>query len=170
MENTTLLEEAADLGALEPPMSSDDATGAPPPGEQDGRAAWRAIAVCIERKLEFPDWALAYLKKTAKRVEQASDTDRVKRVLDLGAPLDDSELLKDPETVFWTIQMWMALRGLSQWQGCTEYIEKVLQDKKMSEETVRKWFRKGREIAKQQMTTDEAATQAAWNLLDYEPR
>jgi hypothetical protein len=35
----------------------------------DARAAWGAIAFCINKGLDFPPWVMCYLAQTAERIE-----------------------------------------------------------------------------------------------------
>ena len=146
------LQADGELKALELPLSSEDATGAPPPGKV-GRAAWRAIAVCIDRDIDFPDWVRSYLRTTADRTKQITENDRtpnrddVTWAVDLGPGWKKYDPIRDPENVYCEIQQWIdagKVNGPS--EGARLYIKKVLKDRDAKEDTVRGWFKEGRKI------------------------
>lgn len=148
---TRQLQDTADLEAVKPPMSPDDATGAPEPGT-DARAVWRAVAVCIDKGLPFPDWVRPYLRRTARRVEQITKGNRAPKRDEVVCAVDLSpkwakvrDPLKDPENVYWQIQHRIDTGKVAgPTAGVRRYIEKVLKDPKAKDETVRDWFKKGR--------------------------
>ena len=149
---TKKLQDAGELEGLQPPMSSCDATGAPPPGKV-GRAAWKAVAVCIDKGLPFPNWARSYLRETSKRVaeitanDRAPDRDEKDWALNLGPGWKAYNPDTDPETVYSQIQTWIDTGKVpSQSEGVRRYVVGVLKDPKMKDETVRHWFKEGRKI------------------------
>lgn len=155
-ELTKQLEYDGKLRALEPPLSSLDATGAPPPWKEEvERASWLAAAVCIDEGLPIPDWARPYLRKVTGRVLQITENGRTPSrqerawALDLGAPWCRYDPPTDPVNVYLQIQSWInrsEVAGIS--AGVRRYIKEVLKNPEMKDETVRYWFKDGRRIVK----------------------
>src|SRR5690349_999108 len=79
----------------------------------DDRAAWEAVAFCIEKGLPFPDWVTRYLATTAKALLDYHDGQHplnLKRALGLDRlntpePYDPD---RDPEAVHERITTWLA--------------------------------------------------------------
>jgi hypothetical protein len=148
---TKLLDELTDLGMLEPPMSEDDMTGGASRRNYVGRSAWVTIAFCFKKGLPFPPWTRAYLKKTAGRINQITESNRVPSRDETHWALGIGRVGRKPAdvAVYLEIQSWIdkgEVAGSS--EGVRSYIREVLKDDTKNFETVNSWFKRGRKIAK----------------------
>lgn len=114
----------------------------------DARAAWQAVAFCIEKGLPFPEWVTRYLAATAANLLEHHDARHplnLKRALGfdrLNRP-DPYDPDRDPEQVYERIATWIAdgeAKDIT--AGARRYHEDVLKGVGPLE-TVRGLFYKG---------------------------
>lgn len=100
---------------MEPPVSADDAYGAPPPGKKHyrevARRAWEAISVySAAGESTLPRWVMSYLAEVAARINNSFGADGG---LSRDAAQDALGLVgkawprATPEAVYLTIQEWL---------------------------------------------------------------
>lgn len=120
----------------------------------DARAAWQAVAFCIEKGLPFPEWVTRYLAVTASRLLDHLDSRDVRHPMRLNEVLgfdclnkpDDFDFDRDPEVVYERIATWIALGEVKNIaKGAERYLVEVLCGAG-SPETVRGLFYKGRKL------------------------
>jgi hypothetical protein len=117
----------------------------------DARAAWEAVALCIEKGLPFPDWVTRYLATTAKALLDYHDGQHplnLKRVLGLDRlnKPDAYDPDRDAEEVYERIATWIAdgeVKNIS--EGARRYHREVLQEIG-AVETVRELFYRGQNL------------------------
>lgn len=101
----------------------------------DARAAWQAVAFCIEKGLPFPDWVTRYLAATAASLLDHLDNIDVRNPMRLKEVLgidrlnrpDAYDFDRDPEVVYERIATWIALgevKNVS--KGAERYLAEVL--------------------------------------------
>jgi hypothetical protein len=122
-------------------------------GQGDARAAWQAVAFCIEKGLPFPDWVTRYLAATAANLTDHLDSRDERHPTKLIEALGFDSLstperydpYRDPETVYERIVTWLEtgeVKNVS--KGAERYHKDVLRG--VGEVgTVRGLFYKGQE-------------------------
>lgn len=117
----------------------------------DARAAWQAIAFCIEKDVPLPDWVTRYLAATAAALLNYHDGQHalnLKRALGfdrLNKP-DAYQPTRDPEEVYERISTWLAageVKNIS--DGARQYHREVLGEIG-AVETVRELFYRGQKL------------------------
>lgn len=118
----------------------------------DARAAWQAVAICIETGHPFPKWVMRYLATTAGALLDHLDNRDERHPLNLVQALGFDRLKKpdsydpdrDPEAVYERITTWRAtgeVKNIS--EGARRYHAEVLRGVG-SPETVRVLFHEGK--------------------------
>lgn len=117
----------------------------------DARAAWQAVAFCIDNGLPFPDWVTRYVRTTAKNLLEHHDARHplnLKRALgfDRSNTPEPYDHDRDPEVVYERIVTWRSLgevKNIS--EGARRYYKEVLKETG-SPETVRELFYRGQRL------------------------
>lgn len=118
----------------------------------DARAAWQAVAFCVEKDLPFPQWLTRYLAATASSLLDHLDNRDERHPMNLLKALGFDRLVKpdaydpdrDPEFVYERITTWRAtdeVKNIS--EGARRYHAEFLRGAG-SPETVRVLFHEGK--------------------------
>ena len=122
----------------------------------DARAAWEAVAYCLGRGIELPEWVKRYLGQTAVSLLDHLDNRDLRHPVQLARALGFDLLKKrlahldpdiDPVEVHREISAWIEqgqVRSIA--EGARRYNAVILTGR-YSPETIRGWFNEGRKQA-----------------------